>query len=222
MSAEIAHAPALHHEHLSHQFEDIEQQRESYVVGMWAFLVTEIMFFGAVFLAYTVYRVLHHAAFYEAHKQLDIGLGTINTFVLLASSFTMALAVRCAQVRSRRGQVAFLGATLSLAGVFLAIKAVEYSHKFAHHLFPGQAFHYPDAAIADQARLFYSLYFGATGLHAIHVIAGMLVIGAMLVRALFDRNAKQDYMPVEMTGLYWHFVDIVWIFLFPLLYLIPK
>ena len=215
-------AALAHHEHLSHQFEDIEQQREAYVVGMWAFLVTEIMFFGAVFLTYTVYRALHHSAFYAAHKHLDITLGTVNTLVLLASSFTMALAVRSAMVRSRRGQIAALASTLALAGVFLVIKAFEYSHKFADGLFPGGAFRYPDAAIADQARLFFSLYFGATGLHALHVIAGMVVIGAMLIRALLDRDAKADYMPVEMTGLYWHFVDIVWIFLFPLLYLIPR
>lgn len=222
MSANALPAAGQHHEHLSHQFEDIEQQRESYVVGMWAFLVTEIMFFGAVFLAYTVYRSLNHAAFYEAHKLLDIGLGTLNTFVLLASSFTMALAVRSAQLRSRRGQITALALTLALAGIFLVVKAVEYGHKFEHHLFPGAGFLYPDPAIADKARLFFSLYFGATGLHAIHVIAGMVVITAMLVRAFLDRQARADYMPVEMTGLYWHFVDIVWIFLFPLLYLIPR
>lgn len=211
-----------HPENLAHQFEDLEQQREAYLVGMWAFLVTEIMFFGAVFLVYTVYRGLNHSAFYEAHKLLDIPLGTVNTFVLLASSFTMALAVRCAQLRSRKGQIAALLATLGLAGVFLVIKAFEYSHKFAHHLFPGPGFSYPDPAIADKARLFFSLYFGATGLHAVHVIAGMVVITAMIVRAYLDREARADYMPVEMTGLYWHFVDIVWIFLFPLLYLIPR
>jgi cytochrome c oxidase subunit 3 len=211
-----------HHDEVSHQFEDIEQQREAYVVGMWAFLVTEVMFFGAVFLIYTVYRVLNHSAFYEAHRRLDIGLGTLNTFVLLTSSLTMALAVHWAQTRQRRAQIAALMATLALAGVFLIIKAVEYSHKFAHHLFPGSGFLYPDASMADQARLFFSLYFGATGLHALHVVIGMLVIGAMLVRAVLDRERKADYIPVEMTGLYWHFVDIVWIFLFPLLYLIPR
>ena len=207
---------------VAHQFEDIEQQREAYVVGMWAFLVTEIMFFGAVFLIYTVYRTLNHQAFYEAHKLLDIGLGTLNTFVLLTSSLTMALAVHWAQVRNRRAQIVGLAATLALAGAFVVVKAVEYSHKFAHHLFPGGNFVYPDAAIADQARLFFSLYFGATGLHALHVVVGMLVISAMLIRAIRDREARADYIPVEMTGLYWHFVDIVWIFLFPLLYLIPR
>lgn len=215
-------ATLTQHEHLAHQFEDIEQQREAYVVGMWAFLVTEIMFFGVVFLVYTVYRTLNHTAFYEAHKLLDIPLGTVNTFVLLASSFTMALAVRAAMLRSRRGQMGALFATMALAGVFLIIKAFEYGHKFHDNLFPGGNFQFPDPAIADQARLFFSLYFGATGLHALHVVAGMVVIAAMLVRAYRDREAKEDYMPVEMTGLYWHFVDIVWIFLFPLLYLIPK
>ncbi|MBM3493368.1 MAG: cytochrome c oxidase subunit 3 family protein [Armatimonadetes bacterium] len=207
---------------VAHQFESIEQQREAYVVGMWVFLVTEIMFFGVVFLVYTVYRSLNHAAFYEAHKQLDIGLGTLNTFVLLTSSLTMALAVHSAQTRNRRAQMAALLTTLALAGVFLAVKAVEYSHKFAHHLVPGDGFAYPDAAIANQARLFFSLYFGATGLHALHVVIGMLVLTVMLVRASLDKRSRADYMPVEMTGLYWHFVDIVWIFLFPLLYLIPR
>lgn len=215
--AELSHA-----DEVAHQFEDIEQQREAYAVGMWAFLVTEIMFFGAVFLIYTVYRTLNHHAFYEAHKLLDIGLGTLNTFVLLTSSLTMALAVHWAQVRNRRAQIASLLATLALAGVFVVVKAVEYSHKFAHHLFPGGNFVYPDASIADQARLFFSLYFGATGLHALHVVVGMGVISVMLIRAIRDRAAKEDYIPVEMTGLYWHFVDIVWIFLFPLLYLIPR
>jgi cytochrome c oxidase subunit 3 len=209
-------------EAVSHQFEDIEQQRESYVVGMWAFLVTEIMFFGVIFLVYTVYRSLNHAAFYEAHTKLDTGLGTLNTFVLLTSSLTMALAVHAAQVRNRRAQLAALLTTIGLAAVFLAVKAVEYSAKFAHHLFPGAGFAYPNAESADQARLFFSLYFGATGLHAVHVVVGIVVITWMLVRVLRDRRSEADYMPVEMTGLYWHFVDIVWIFLFPLLYLIPR
>ncbi len=211
-----------HSTELSHQFENVEQQQEAYVVGMWVFLVTEIMFFGVIFLTYTVYRVLNHSAFYEAHNKLDIGLGTLNTFVLLTSSLTMALAVHWAQVRNRKAQIAALVTTIALACVFLAVKAVEYSHKFAHHLFPGAGFVYPDPSIADQARLFFSLYFGATGLHALHVAIGVLVLGAMLVRAVLDREAKADYIPVEMTGLYWHFVDIVWIFLFPLLYLIPR
>ncbi len=213
---------STHASELSHQFENIEQQREAYVVGMWAFLVTEIMFFGVVFLIYTVYRVLNHAAFYDAHNKLDIGLGALNTFVLLTSSLTMALAVHWAQVRNRRAQIAALAATIALACVFLGVKAVEYSHKFTHHLFPGMGFAYPDPTFADQARLFFSLYFGATGLHALHVAIGVLVIGWMLVRALLDRQGRADYIPVEMTGLYWHFVDIVWIFLFPLLYLIPR
>jgi cytochrome c oxidase subunit 3 len=222
MSGGAALAGTRRHEHLAHQFEDIEQQREAYLVGMWAFLVTEIMFFGAVFLAYAVYRWLNHSAFFEAHKLLDVRLGTINTLVLLTSSLTIALAVRCAQARSRRGQIIALLITLGLAGVFLVVKAVEYNHKFAHHLFPGGAFVFHDPTIADQARLFFSLYFGATGLHAAHVLIGMGVIAAMLVRAVLDRRCVQDYMPLEMTGLYWHFVDIVWIFLFPLLYLIPR
>jgi len=222
MTGQTATARATHPQHLAHQFEDIEQQREAYLVGMWAFLVTEIMFFGAVFLAYAVYRLANHSAFYEAHRLLDVRLGTLNTLILLTSSLTMALAVRCAQIRSRSGQITALLVTLGLAGAFLVVKAIEYGHKFAHHLFPGGAFAFPDPTLADRARLFFSLYFGATGLHAAHVVIGMGVIGAMLLRAVRDRGSTQDYMPLEMTGLYWHFVDIVWIFLFPLLYLIPE
>lgn len=217
----MSHSPGAS-EHLHVQFEEIEQQNDTYVVGMWTFLVTEVMFFGGFFLVYLIYRAQNHAAFYVAHHELDITLGTVNTFILLFSSLTMALAVHFAQLQKRQAQVRYLLATIGLAIAFLGVKAVEYTHKFQHHLFPGGDFHFHDASIVQKAKMFFSIYFGATGLHAVHVIVGIGVLTWMLIRALRAKAPTQDHVPVEMVGLYWHFVDIVWIFLFPLLYLIPR
>jgi cytochrome c oxidase subunit 3 len=219
------------HDHsgpLHHQFEDIEQQNETYIVGMWTFLVTEVMFFGALFLAYILYRWNYQADFYGAHEELSVMWGGINTTILLISSFTMVCAVHFAQLQNRKMVINMLGATVACACAFLGIKfTFEWPPKFAHHLYPGSAFH-PHAEVLHGARekpaeIFYSLYFGMTGLHALHIIAGILVIGALIY--LWVRRAKsvtEDFVPTEMVALYWHFVDLVWIFLFPLFYLIPK
>jgi cytochrome c oxidase subunit 3 len=227
--------------HVHHQFENIDQQNESYIVGMWCFLVTEIMFFGALFLMYVIYRWNYQTDFYAAHEELSqnvdpkvfFGLqkfpiwGAINTTVLLFSSFTMVMAVRAAQLRQKTWVMRFLGVTNVCAFIFLIIKfTFEWPPKWEHHLVPGRDFA-PHAEVLHGAsprasEIFYSLYFAMTGLHAIHIIAGIGIITALMV--LWRKGAKsvtEDYVPTEMIGLYWHFVDLVWIFLFPLFYLIP-
>jgi cytochrome c oxidase subunit III len=207
------------HSALAEQFRDLEQQREASSLGMWVFLVTEIMFFGGLFTVYTVARAMHPAAFAEASRHLNVTLGGTNTAVLIVSSLTMALAVHASQVGRRRALIGFLALTIALGGVFLFIKAVEYSDKFHHHLVPGRAFSFPGPA-ARAAQLFFSLYFAMTGLHALHMLIGVGVVAVLLVRAWRGRYTIEYHTPVEISGLYWHFVDIVWIFLFPLLYLI--
>jgi len=225
MSVEAAHEAHGHHPTLHHQFEDLEQQNESYVVGMWTFLVTEIMFFGGLFLAYTVFRTANPALFADAgHKYLDWHKGAFNTVVLLSSSLSMALAVYSAQKANRGAQLAFLAITVLCSFIFLGVKAVEWSAEFREFHLPGPAFRYITDAHIDtaKAQIFFCLYFAMTGLHAIHVIVGILIMTVMGFMILTKKPCVQYYMPVELAGLYWHFVDIVWIFLFPLFYLIPK
>ena len=186
---------------------------------MWLFLVTEIMFFGGMFTAYVFYRSLFPNAFAAASHELDLTMGAINTAVLICSSLTMALAVNSAQLGRRKSLVWFLILTIVLGSVFLGIKAVEYHEKFVHHHVPGPSFHFdgPDPA---NAQLFFSIYFGMTGLHAFHMIIGIALLAILAIRAHRGRFTSEYYTPIDMTGLYWHFVDIVWIFLFPLLYLL--
>lgn len=214
-------AMPAHHPALAHHFDDLDQQRLAGSLGMWTFLVTEVMFFGGLFAGYAYYRWKFPAAFIAASHHLDIVLGTINTAVLIASSLTMVLAVHGAQTGHHRQTTRFLSLTILLALVFLGIKAVEYHHKWADHLVPGPDFaysgHHPDGA-----QLFFSFYFAMTGLHALHMIIGISVIAVLIVLARRRRFTPQSYAAVENTGLYWHFVDIVWIFLFPLLYLIGR
>jgi cytochrome c oxidase subunit III len=212
-----------HHPALAHHFDDLEQQHEASTLGMWIFLATEILFFGGLFMAYLVYRTWYPAGFAEASNHLDVLLGGVNTAVLIVSSLTMALAVHAAQVGSRKGQILFLLLTILLGSVFLGIKVVEYADKFEHHLVPGAAFLWDgDPALANQAEMFYSLYFAMTGLHATHMVIGIAILLVLVAMAHRGRFGAQYYSPVEVTGLYWHFVDIVWIFLFPLLYLIGR
>lgn len=206
---------------LAHHFDSLPQQREASSLGMWVFLVTEIMFFSGLFAAYLVYRIWHPAGFAEASHHLDLTLGAINTAVLLASSLTMALAVNGAQVGSLGRLVGFLLLTMALGLTFLGIKVVEYADKFEHHLVPGAGFRF-DGPHAAQAELFFSLYFSMTGLHALHMVIGIGVLGVIAGLAWRGRFSPDYHTPVELSGLYWHFVDIVWIFLFPLLYLIGR
>jgi cytochrome c oxidase subunit III len=207
---------------LAHHFESYEQQREAASLGMWTFLLTEIMFFGGLFIAYIVYRWSYPEAFIAGSRSLDIVLGTVNTGVLIFSSFTMAMAVRCAQLGKNRRVVLFLLSTIVLGSVFLGIKAVEYHDKFAHHHVPGPGFHLAGAASQAHAQMFFVLYFAMTGLHALHMIIGAGLLAVMVVLAARGRFSADNHNAIECTGLYWHFVDIVWIFLFPLLYLVGR
>lgn len=211
-----------HHDpHLAHQFEDMGQQQESYTVGMWVFLVTELMFFGGLFAAYIVYRSKYYDGFFAGHEHLNIWYGFANTIVLLTSSLTMALAVRAAMLRKYMAQIGFLVITFLCAAAFMVIKAIEYKEKYDHNLIPGVHFD-TVANPLPGSQLYYSLYFAMTGLHGIHVVIGMIVILVFIVRTWINRRKDMDYMPMEMGGLYWHFVDLVWIFLYPLLYLMGR
>ncbi|HWI20594.1 MAG TPA: cytochrome c oxidase subunit 3 family protein [Vicinamibacterales bacterium] len=237
-----AHAHA-HHPALQHHFDTMAQQKEAAVIGMWVFLLTEILFFGGLFVAYMIYRIWYFDAFAEASRSLSLFWGGLNTAVLIGSSLTMAMAVRGAQTNKRKATVNWLILTMILGAVFLGVKVIEYADKFEHHHVPGPSFvwaaeHEAPAAGAAPAehrqlsltpeqlqqttQLYFSLYFTMTGLHALHMIIGigiMLVITWMAHKGRFD---EQYFTPVEMAGLYWHFVDIVWIFLFPLLYLVER
>jgi cytochrome c oxidase subunit 3 len=207
-------APALQ-EH----FFDMTQQSEAAGLGMWVFLISELMFFGGMFAAYTVYRWRFPQGFMDASRHQELWLGSINTAVLICSSLTMALAVRAAQLRRRRALVWLLIVTMALGTLFLGIKFTEYGHKFEEGLAPGPSFTYP-APYARPAELFFIFYFTMTGIHALHLTIGICVLGVLLAGAWRGTFSAGYYNPIEVAGLYWHFVDIVWIFLFPLLYLI--
>jgi cytochrome c oxidase subunit 3 len=213
-------ATSVHaHSGLAHQFDDLGQQHEAGNLAMWAFLATEIMFFGGIFAGYTIYRSLYLAAFTAGSHLLDVRLGAVNTAVLIGSSLTMALAVRSAQLGRRQAIVVFLILTILLGSVFLGVKIYEYHHKWEDHLIPGIDFAY-DQPNAPQVQLFLCFYFFMTGLHALHMIVGIGILAVLAGMAWRGRFSREYYSPVEVSGLYWHFVDIVWIFLFPLLYLI--
>jgi cytochrome c oxidase subunit III len=206
---------------VAHQFDNVAQQHEASSLGMWTFLVTEFMFFGGMFLGYTVYRSTYFEAFSHASAHLDIVLGTINTAVLIASSLTVALAVHAAHESNRKALIGFLLLTILLATVFLGIKFTEYYHKYEEHLIPGLSFHYEGANPA-RAAIFFSFYFAMTGMHALHMIIGIGLFSVLALGAWRGRYSKLYFTPVEMCGLYWHFVDIIWIFLFPLFYLLGR
>ena len=207
---------------LREQFETPGQQKEISTLGMWIFLVTEIMFFGGLFLAYAIYRREFAGAFAVASNTLDVVVGAVNTAVLLCSSFTMVLAVRAAQIGSRKALIWFLILTIVLGGVFLGVKAYEWNLKFEEHHVPGRSFHLEGTGEQGPAQLFFSLYFTMTGLHALHMIVGEGLMLFLLWQAYAGKYTPRYYTPVDIGGLYWHFVDIVWIFLFPLLYLIAR
>ena len=204
-----------------HHFEDLEQQHEASWLGMWVFLATEVMFFGGMFACYFVYRHWYLQAFASASNQLDVLLGGINTAVLICSSFTMALAVHSAETGRRKPLVVFLLLTIVLGLVFLGIKFYEYHTKFEEQLVPGSSFRFEES-LARPAEIFFSFYFAMTGMHAVHMVIGIGLLTALIFRARRDRFSPVYHTPVELTGLYWHFVDIVWIFLFPLLYLLGR
>jgi cytochrome c oxidase subunit 3 len=244
-----------HHKDLAHHFDSLEQQHDANTLGMWAFLLTEVLFFGALFAAYTVYRYKYPTVFEEASNQLDITLGAINTAILIGSSLTMALAVRCSQVGSQKWTGHWLILTILFGFGFLGVKYVEWKHDYDIKLMPGKNFFHwqyakeakkmhahggghalpdpnkvpkdddPELGVkarleSEQARLFFLLYFCMTSLHALHMLIGFGIIVVIAYHAYKGSYSPEYYTPVELIGLYWHFVDIVWIFLFPLLYLL--
>jgi cytochrome c oxidase subunit III len=234
------------------QFKTLEQQKDSATLGMWIFLITEVMFFGGIMLAYTINRHIYFHAFAVGSNTLSLKLGGFNTVVLLASSFTMAMAVWSAQTSKKNLIPIFLSLTILLGFVFFGVKYIEYAQKFHHHLVPGKTFnlrycidnpskcddvsaeelqeerHFiEEAEAADpdlnaHAQLYYSAYFGMTGLHALHMVIGAGLLFWLLKDSLAGKFDAQWNNPVDLVGLYWHFVDIVWIYLFPLLYLIDR
>jgi cytochrome c oxidase subunit 3 len=206
---------------VAHQFDDAEQQREAATMGMWLFLATEILFFGAMFLGYTAYRWSYPSAFAEASRHTLIAFGATNTAVLLISSTVMAFAVRAA-ARNRRWTVGLLLLFTALLGtIFLIIKGFEYAHEVHERLLPGRGFHI-DAADPKHAEMFFYMYWLMTGVHALHVTIGVVLIAFFALRAWFLNAFRNRDTPVELLGLYWHFVDIVWVFLFPLIYMIDR
>jgi len=204
---------------LAEQFDDLAQQHEAASLGMWVFLVTEMLFFGGLFAGYTVYRASYPEAFREASHHLDLLLGSINTVVLITSSLTMALAVHSAQEGRRRALIVCLLLTIVLGAVFLGIKGTEYAHKFEEGLVPGIDFGY-NGPYTGQVELFMIFYFVMTGIHALHLAVGLGLLGILAWLAWRGHFSAEYYAPVETSGLYWHFIDIVWIFLLPLLYLV--
>jgi len=207
---------------LREQFDDSAQQKDASTLGMWIFLITEIMFFGGMFLAYTIYRNAYPNAFAVASSSLNEIIGAVNTAVLLCSSFTMVLAVRSAQLGQRKALIIFLILTLLLGMVFLGVKAYEWNQKFEEHHVPGASFHLDGTPLQGQAQLFFSLYFCMTGLHALHMVVGVGLLTFLIWKSYKGLYTAEYMTPVDMVGLYWHFVDIIWIFLFPLLYLIDR
>lgn len=208
-----------HHPFLQHHFREMRQQLDATKIGMWLFLVTEVLLFGGLFVGYGIMHANHPEAFMAAHHHLNRTLGAVNTIVLLFSSFTMVMAVWAAQTSRRKLLIFFLVLTLLCACAFLGVKFFEYEHKFAEGLLPGKYYTHHGDTVPGQF-LFFSFYFMMTGLHGIHVLAGMTAIGWILIRAIRGHFSSDYYGPVDLVGLYWHLVDLIWIYLFPLMYLI--
>ncbi len=206
---------------LAHHFDDLEQQHEASTLGMWAFLATEIMFFGGALAAYAVYRWYYFEAFAAASALESWRIGAANTAVLLCSSFTVVLAVHAAQQGRNRRVILYILLTMLFGLIFMGVKAVEYTHLIQHHHAPFlSSFHFDPPQHADGARIFFSFYFALTGLHATHMIIGFGLFIWLIRLARKNRFSAEYSNPVEIVGLYWHFVDIVWIFLYPLFYLV--
>ena len=231
--AEAAHEADHHHPpHLQHHFISSEQQFDAAKMGMWLFLITEVLLFSGMFVAYTVYRAWYPEVFQLTSQLLDWRLGGLNTLVLLGSSLTVALSIHYAQKDETRKMIWMLALTLAAAGVFMVVKYFEYTGKFEAGIFPGAGFNpaadyhgldmsvYADEAVRDNVAQFFSIYFVMTGIHGVHVLVGMGIFTWLITRAVRGHFNSEYYTPIELSGLYWHLVDIIWIFLFPLLYLI--
>jgi cytochrome c oxidase subunit 3 len=230
---------------LRHHFATLEQQRQSSTLGMWIFLVTEIMFFGGLFTAYLIYRVDHPSIWLEGARHMEFGLGTLNTIILLTSSFTVALGVNFAQLGKTKITAILLMATVVMGLGFLGVKSIEYYNHYVEGTVPGpwwnvekikeaDAKHWleehknepnaqpPEETVPNELQLFFYIYFVMTGLHALHVTIGIVALTFIAVWSWKGKYSKEYHTPVHITGLYWHFVDLVWIFLYPLLYLIAN
>ncbi len=213
---------------VAHHFDDAQQQHDAIELGMWSFLAQEVLFFGGLFLAYLLYRFQYPEQFAEGSEHLNKWLGLVNTLVLLTSSLTMALAVHGAKVNDKKALFRYLTATLVLGFMFLGVKAVEWTADYHEHLIPGRFFGFDYAEylkgrspeVGEHVQLFMFIYFCMTGLHAIHMVVGMAILAVIAWWAFRGTTSLKQANFVEMMGLYWHFVDIVWIFLFPFLYLI--
>lgn len=225
--AEMAHPSPGHHGHtpeLVHQFETVEQQREAGTLGMWLFLSTEILFFGGMFCSYLVYRTLHPEAFSIGSHLLEVKFGATNTAVLICSSLTMAMAIRSAQTgKSKSTIITYLVVTMLLGLAFIGIKLYfEWYHDYLEHIVPGVAFTYrPEwGSHGGMVQMFMVFYFILTGIHALHMVVGIGILTVLVIMTARGRFSVHYSTPLDISGLYWHFVDIIWIYLFPLLYLI--
>jgi len=205
---------------LAEQFDELSQQHEADVMGMWVFLVTEILFFGGLFMGYTIYRATYPHGWALGSHYNDPTLGAAMTAILLGSSLTMALGVHFAQLEKPKWVILCLILTIVLGAAFLGLKFYEYHHKWVEHVVPGFRFDGYHGPEPGAVQLFLSFYFIMTGLHAVHIIIGVGIMTVMIVLTARGRITRENYFPIEISGLYWHFVDIIWIFLFPLLYLI--
>ena len=211
-----------HDEHpwfFHHHFTDVEQQFDTAKLGMWTFLATEILMFGGLFVAYALMFSMYPDAFHAGHHHLNVNLGIVNTAVLIFSSLTMALAVRSAQTSNKRGIIINLMITIACACVFLVVKYFEYSHKYHEGLLPGIYYTFPHDYV-PHIEMYFALYFMMTGLHGIHVTVGIGLLTWILLNSMKGKYNSAYYTQVELVGLYWHLVDLIWIYLFPLLYLV--
>ena len=222
-SADVHGSETTHPLALREQFDTADQQKDASTLGMWIFLITEVMFFGGMFLAYSIYRTKYPEVFAVASSSLNVIIGAANTVVLLCSSFTMVMAVRASMLGKKSAIVFWLVLTLLFGLTFLGVKGFEWNEKFELHHVPGMAnFHLNGVEQQGAAQIFFALYFCMTGLHAMHMVVGVGILSVLVYQA-HKGKFTADYMtPVDISGLYWHFVDIVWIFLFPLLYLIDR
>ncbi len=211
---EIAGEPAP-----AHHFSSWAAQKHAERMGMWLFLATEILLFAGLFTGYTVYRYLYPETFHRASRFLDVYLGTANTIVLITSSFTVAMAVYFAKSGRNRLVALMLLLSFAMGAAFLSVKGFEYAHKFQEGALPGKFYSMKELTLPG-APMFFTVYFLTTGLHAFHVIVGMSILMWVAIRALRDEFTPKHYTAVELGGLYWHLVDLIWIFLYPLLYLV--
>ena len=204
----------------AHHFESAGQEKSACKLGMWLFLCTEILMFGGLFVAYALYKSRYPEVFLQGAAFLDWKLGAFNTVVLLISSFTMALSIYYAQKGKNSRSTTCLWLTLLCAFIFMGVKYIEYSHKLHLGLAPGDFFSYSEAPFLKNLPLYFSFYYLMTGLHGSHVLAGMVLIFWLILRSRKKHFGPSYYTPLECVGLFWHLVDLIWIYLFPLLYLV--